>query len=357
MKFSLYALIALTQTAKVVSSAAADGFTSIAGDDYGSVESVNINLRCPTNQNIQLPNLVFTITPGDAASVSSSPPNVVYTAVKDGVLSFTGYNPEAAGKSGGGVQITLPADSLKKVTIDGSNAAQVRNGFTSLEHIQASGKSYLRVTATTSSTSEVNLDVDGSSTVVELVSNVNLVTTTGITGQSIVRVKTPLFKDVNVGKQALLSIDGGIDGGTVQGSSTVTVSGDISGAVSARDRSTINAGDISGTVSAGDRSSISTSTCAKVVTTGLATCDDEGDAPSVSVGFVPSDDNRMASGSISCGSSLGTSTTDDGGTSTIVDDTDSSLGTSTTDDSSGSSPTVAIVTASLVAAAVVVQAM
>ena len=53
MKFSLYALIALTQTAKV-SSAAADAFTSIAGD-YGSVESVDINLSCPPNQNIQLP--------------------------------------------------------------------------------------------------------------------------------------------------------------------------------------------------------------------------------------------------------------------------------------------------------------
>jgi len=100
MKFSLYALIVLTQTAKVVFSFAADAgdyggiskdadynFTSIAGN-YGSVESVDINLSCPTNQNIQLPSLMFTIIPGELASVSSFPSNVVYTAVKDGVLSF-----------------------------------------------------------------------------------------------------------------------------------------------------------------------------------------------------------------------------------------------------------------------------
>ena len=75
-----------------------------------------------------------------------------------------------------------------------------------------------------------------------MVSNVNLVTSSGITGSSTVQVKTPLLKDVNVGDQATLSLDGGIDGGTVQGESTVTVSGDISGAVSAKDQSTISAG-------------------------------------------------------------------------------------------------------------------
>jgi len=276
MNFSLYALIALTQTVNVVFSAAADGFTSIAGD-YGSVESVDINLSCPTNQNIELPNLMFTITPGDAASVSSSPPNVVHTKVKDGVLSFTGYNLEAAGKSGGGVQITLPADSLKKVTIDGSNTAQVRKGFTSLEHIQANGPSTLTVTA----------DISGT---------------------------------VSAG-----------------GASTISA-GDISGTVSAEGASTISAGDISGTVRAGGASTINTSTCVNVLTTGAASCDDEGDAPSVFSD--DSDEARMANGYMSCG--------DDGGSSDTYE---------TYSDSSGSSPTVAIVTASLVAAAVVAQAM
>jgi len=345
MKFSLYALIVLTQTAKVVFSFAADAgdyggiskdadynFTSIAGN-YGSVESVDINLSCPTNKNIQLPSLMFTIIPGELASVSSFPSNVVYTVVKDGVLSFTGYNLDAAGKSIGGVKITLPADSLKKVTIDGSNTAQVLDGFTSLEHIQANAGT-LTVTATTSSTSEVHLDADGQSTV-NLVSNVNLVTSTGITGQSTVQVKTPSFKDVIVGKQAELSIDGGIDGGTVQGQSTVTVTGDISGTVSAGGQSTINAGDISGTVRAGEQSTINTPTCGNVVKTGQASCDDEIVAPSVSVDTTKQ--SLVADSVISCSPSFGSS--------------------STPDDSSGSSPTVAIVTASLVAVAVVAQAM
>jgi len=346
MKFTLYALIALTQTAKVSATDASDyggveignftSFTSIAGD-YGSVESVVIDLSCPPNQNIKLPNLMFTIKSGDAADVSSSPSDAVKATVNDGVLSFT-YNLEAASNSGGGgVQITLPADALKKLTISGQNTAQVLNGFTSLEHIKANGQSTLTATAT-SSTSKIQLDADGESTV-DLVSNVNLVTSSGITGQSTVQVQTPFFKDISVGGQATLSIDGGIEGGTVQGESTVTVSGDITGMVQATGQSTIEANTITGTITASKQSSVTTSkTCDDVVTTEQASCDVES-APSVSVDAT---EGRLFS--------IGSICYNQEGSSETYNDDNFSCG-------SGLSSTVAIVTASLVAAAAATQAI
>lgn len=98
-------------------------------------------------------------------------------------------------------------------------------------------------------------------------------------------------------------------------------------------------------MSAGDGSTINTSNCDNVVTTGFsASCDSGSGAPSVSVDTT--EESLVTNGSTYCGgSSFGTVNYD---TSTDV----------FTDDSSGSSPPVAIVTASLVAAAAVVaQAM
>ena len=229
MKYSIIALAGITLLQHSANTSAE--FTSLDGD-YSDVTTVVISPTCPSG-GATLPATIFTILPTSdgTAYVSSDPANLITVTNNNGVMTFdwTGFG---GGVKSGGVQIGLPADQLKSVSVGGDTDSQILDGFTQLNGLDVLDDSELTATISSSETDSIKINVSGDSTLT-LSTNVKVVDRNanvgGISGDSTVYLETPSYEDFYVGGDSTLSVKGNLVNGDVSGDSEVTVTGTVTG--------------------------------------------------------------------------------------------------------------------------------
>jgi len=227
MKYSSITLAAISLLQQSVSSE----FVPLTGD-YSDVTTVVISPTCPTG-GATLPATIFTILPtSDGTSyVSSDPANLISVTNDNGVMTFD-WTGEGQGVKSGGVQIGLPADQLKSVSVGGDTDGQILDGFTQLNGLDVLGDAKLTASISSSETESIKINVSGDSTLT-LSTNVKVVDRNtnvgGITGDSTVYLETPSYEDFYVGGDSTLSVKGNLVNGDVSGDSEVTVTGTVTG--------------------------------------------------------------------------------------------------------------------------------
>lgn len=174
----------------------------------------------------------------------------------------------------GGVKIELPAAQLKSVMVGGASTAQILDGFTALDKIEAVGASTL--TAMSSVSSTTSMRVYGASTVTM---STSAQVEGEIEGASTVSLETPTFDNFIVEGASTVGVKGNLGSGSVSGASTVTVTGTTE------------------SVNADGASTIEAQSCENVSTSGASSCESGSQEVSVDA----TEQSMTSSGTFTCG--------------------------------------------------------
>ncbi|OEU21615.1 hypothetical protein FRACYDRAFT_235241 [Fragilariopsis cylindrus CCMP1102] len=249
-----------------------DGFAEIntdgsAGNDVSVIDIIPVCDDSREDNDRTVPNTMFTIYPSDKLIVSSYPPNLVSVSfVEDDdfntIMKFSWSDGAYAGYPEGGVKIGIPADDtqLRRVDVDGGMFVQIEDGFVYLTDLNISGSSTLWATfgQLNSASNTINVQVDGASeATVDSIGPLGLVRAVGA---SVVNIKAPSIKEIDMNDSSKLFLEGNIFGGSMDGGSTVEATGSVEGGFLELDGgSTIKLGETgcsSGSICENDSSSI-----------------------------------------------------------------------------------------------------